>query len=62
VLGADRGTLSDLHQADPSFARGLVQFVQLGWTNPTPPAAPAVQKRVEIKDEGAKAVGTAFGQ
>ena len=28
VLGADRGTLSDLHQADPSFARGLVQFVR----------------------------------
>ena len=62
VLSADRGSLSEFQQADPSFARSLTQFVKLGWSNPAPPPAPTVQKRVEIKDEGAKAVGKAFGQ
>ena len=62
VLNAPRGTLSDFHQADPSFARSLSQFVQLGWTNPSAPAAPPVQKRVEVRTEGSEAVGKAFGQ
>ena len=62
ILAAERGSLSDYHQADSSFARSLAQFVKLGSSNPAPPPVPTTQKRVEIKDEGAKAVGTAFGQ